>query len=101
MTFDWTIPAYLLISVVSGVLTCGLIFALGGLGVINRRLNGLENVTTELEGKTLRLNKKMASEASVVARQGKIDNNQLLFELQAMKNQNTDDRPSVVRGRVG
>ena len=95
----WLFVGYSLISVLSGVITCGLIFALGGLGVVNRRLNGLETSMLEQEAKTLRLQKQKASAAAQEVRRDKMDNNQLLFELEKMKateNVQSNERPSVL-----
>lgn len=94
----WLILGCLVASCVSGVLTCGLIFAVGGLGVVNRRLNALEGQMVDQEGKTLSLQKKMASRAGVEARNQKLSNSQMLFELKEMQRTGTDDDlPSTLK----
>ena len=99
MSEIWLYSACLLLNFVGGLIFCGLYFAIGGMGVYRRRLNALEIGLADQEGKTLKIQKKIASEASQVRRQEKLSNQDLLQQLEFMKMQENGGNtpvPSVI-----
>ena len=95
----WELLGYLMVSIVSGVVTaaaCVVIGGVGGLAVVIRRVNLLEQKVDDTDGRITREVKTRAAHAAVDAKRENLSAKQIAEEHLANKPPESHGRPTVV-----